>query len=148
METFTMIKVEQKKNENEINNNESNSNSNEFDFSILRAKIEKSYKQISISRKMRKFYKRRYQLFHRFDLGVLLDLESWYSVTPEQTAAHIAHKCFRMLSQTPSTNTTKTSAQQESVCLDGFCGSGGNSIQFARLFDRVISAVLSRWTIV
>ena len=48
-----------------------------FDFETFRNKIKKSYKQISISRKMRKFYRRRYQLFNRFDSGVLMDLESW-----------------------------------------------------------------------
>jgi trimethylguanosine synthase len=39
--------------------------------------------------------------------------ESWYSVTPEQIAKHIAQRC------------------KCDVIVDGFCGAGGNSIQFA-----------------
>jgi hypothetical protein len=41
--------------------------------------------------------------------------ESWYSVTPEKIAEHIADKC-------------KTGG----VILDAFCGCGGNTIQFAK----------------
>ena len=99
-----------------------------FDFDMFRNKIEKSYKQISISRKMRKFYRRRYQLFNKFDSGILMDLESWYSVTPEATARHIASKCFNSMQ-----------SRSNLVVLDAFCGSGGNTIQFAKYFDRVIS---------
>jgi trimethylguanosine synthase len=39
--------------------------------------------------------------------------ESWFSVTPEQIAEHIAQRC------------------QCDVIVDAFCGAGGNSIQFA-----------------
>ncbi len=47
---------------------------------------------------MRKYYMKRYQLFSRFDDGVLLESkESWYSVTPEKVAEHIAQKCYRTL---------------------------------------------------
>lgn len=99
-----------------------------FSFDLFKSKIEKSYKQVSVSRKMRKFYARRYQLFNKFDHGVLMDTESWYSVTPEAVARHIAHKCFSSLGSRP-----------DLTVLDAFCGSGGNTIQFARLFDRVIS---------
>lgn len=101
-----------------------------FDFEIFRCGIHRSYKQISVSRKMRKFYRRRYQLFARFDAGILLDTESWFSVTPEAVAAHVAARCFRSLSQHSSRPLT---------VLDAFCGAGGNTIQFARLFDHVIS---------
>jgi trimethylguanosine synthase len=37
-----------------------------------------------------KFWKKRYYLFSKFDRGVLIDDESWYSVTPEPMAKHIA----------------------------------------------------------
>jgi len=47
--------------------------------------------------------------------GILyLVLESWFSVTPEKIAAHIADKCAT-----------------EGVIVDAFCGCGGNTIQFA-----------------
>jgi hypothetical protein len=52
---------------------------------------------------MRKYYMKRYQLFTRFDDGVLLDSkESWYSVTPEKVAEHIALKCFQALKCNPN----------------------------------------------
>lgn len=72
----------------------------------------------------------RYRLFSRFDDGIRLDAESWYSVTPEvrllpspthspfvnnnsslaqAIADHIAQKC---LGDTPR------------IVVDGFCGAG------------------------
>lgn len=50
----------------------------------------------------------------RFDDGIRLDRESWFSVTPENVARHIANKC------------------QYDVVVDAFCGAGGNTIQFAK----------------
>ena len=99
-----------------------------FSFPAFKSKIEKSNKQIAISRKMKKFFNRRYQLFNRFDAGVLMDLESWYSVTPEVVAKHIAERCFAQLGSSPNR-----------TVLDAFCGSGGNTIQFAKQFDTVLS---------
>ncbi len=103
--------------------------SNEFDFGNLKSKIEKSYKQISISKKMKKYYNRRYMLFTRFDEGCLLDTESWFSVTPEKTARHIANQVFEKMGNT-----------SDLTILDGFCGSGGNTIQFCKYFENVISS--------
>lgn len=105
----------------------------EFDFELFRCSIHRSYKQISVSRKMRKFYARRYQLFARFDAGILLDNESWFSVTPEAVAAHVAARCFHRLQNNSSTPRAFTTV------LDAFCGAGGNTIQFARFFDHVIA---------
>lgn len=42
-----------------------------------------------------KYYDQRYRLFSRYDQGILLDEESWYSVTPEIIAQDIARKCHR-----------------------------------------------------
>jgi trimethylguanosine synthase len=103
-------------------------NNFDFDFTIFKNKIIKNYKQIAISRKLRKFYRKRYQLFSLFDSGILLDNESWFSVTPEQVAKHIAQKCFE-----------KMGSRSDLVILDAFCGSGGNTIAFAQLFEQVIS---------
>ena len=103
---------------------------NDFDFALLHAKVEKSYGQISLARRTRKYYKRRYHLFHRFDDGILLaDRECWYSVTPEAVAAHCARSCLQRLAPRGS----------NCVVLDAFCGSGGNTIQLAKCFDRVIA---------
>uniref|UniRef100_A0A0X3PQB6 Trimethylguanosine synthase n=1 Tax=Schistocephalus solidus TaxID=70667 RepID=A0A0X3PQB6_SCHSO len=70
---------------------------------------------------MTKWWKRRYDLFERFDDGIELDKESWYSVTPEIIARHQARMCSCHL------------------IIDGFAGVGGNSIQFAQTCAFVIS---------
>ncbi|XP_065365502.1 trimethylguanosine synthase [Calliphora vicina] len=68
-----------------------------------------------------KYWRKRFSLFSRFDEGIRLDRESWFSVTPEKVAKHLAErlKC--------------------SIIVDGFCGSGGNVIQFALTCDKVIA---------
>ncbi|KAM3960755.1 trimethylguanosine synthase 1 [Aphomia sociella] len=71
--------------------------------------------------KMFKYWKKRHSLFHRFDEGIKLDRESWFSVTPEQVARHIAEKFAY------------------DVVLDAFCGAGGNTIQFALTCKKVIA---------
>lgn len=48
-------------------------------------------------------------------------IESWYSVTPEKIAQHQAERC------------------RSNVIVDAFCGSGGNTIQFAYTCERVIA---------
>ena len=40
-----------------------------------------------------KYWAQRYRLFSRYDDGVKLDPESWYSITPEKIAQHIAERC-------------------------------------------------------
>jgi trimethylguanosine synthase len=125
--------AKRRKMNDEIENSRNDTNQEEsepaFDMELLRTRILRSYKQISVSRKMRKFYARRYQLFTRFDAGILLDNESWFSVTPEAVADHVAHRCLATMN-----------SDRSLTVLDGFCGSGGNTIAFARLFDHVIAA--------
>jgi trimethylguanosine synthase len=99
---------------------------------------------------LRKYWHRRFNLFSRFDEGIKLDegnryifadmskrenfrccqrsffAESWYSVTPEQIAKHIAQRC------------------KCDVIVDGFCGAGGNSIQFAFTCKRGAFVVFRR----
>lgn len=55
------------------------------------------------------------RLFSKFDEGIILDDESWYSVTPEIIAKHVAKRALE--------NGIK-------LLIDGFCGAGGNTIQF------------------
>lgn len=45
-------------------------------------------------------------------------LDSWFSVTPEKIARHIADRC------------------QCDLIIDAFCGAGGNAIQFAFTCER------------
>eukprot|EP00092_Neocalanus_flemingeri_P011936 GFUD01012869.1.p1 GENE.GFUD01012869.1~~GFUD01012869.1.p1 ORF type:complete len:531 (+),score=211.61 GFUD01012869.1:148-1593(+) len=68
-----------------------------------------------------KYWAQRYRLFSKYDEGVRLDAESWYSVTPEKIAEHIAERC------------------RCDLIVDGFCGVGGNAIQFAFTCERVIA---------
>jgi trimethylguanosine synthase len=62
-----------------------------------------------------KFWAQRKRLFSRFDEGIQMDAESWYSVTPEEIAKHIAR---RMASGDHGAN----------VILDAFGGVAGNTI--------------------
>lgn len=70
-----------------------------------------------------KYYLQRYSLFSRFDLGVMLDEEAWYSVTPERLAQHHAQRLI------------------DSGCfgvVDACCGVGGNAIQFALVLENAL----------
>ncbi|KAI5694689.1 hypothetical protein M8J75_003314 [Diaphorina citri] len=71
---------------------------------------------------LNKYYQQRYLYWSRYDEGILMDEESWYSVTPEKVAQHIASRC-----------------KASDVVIDGFCGCGGNTIQFAAICQKVIS---------
>lgn len=68
-----------------------------------------------------KYWNQRYRLFAKFDEGIQLDYESWFSVTPQKIAEHIAERC------------------RCDLIVDGFCGVGGNAIQFAFTCERVIA---------
>ncbi|KAK4744806.1 hypothetical protein SAY87_011118 [Trapa incisa] len=68
-----------------------------------------------------KYWHQRYLLFSRYDDGIKLDKEGWFSVTPEPIAKHHAFRC--------GSNTV----------IDGFTGVGGNAIQFAKSGKHVIA---------
>jgi len=61
--------------------------------------------------KIQKYFKKRHLLFSKFDQGIQLDEESWYSVTPEPVALYLAERL------------------KTDIIIDGFCGVGGNLIQ-------------------
>jgi 16S rRNA G966 N2-methylase RsmD len=65
-----------------------------------------------------KYWAQRHRLFSRYDLGIKIDREGWFSVTPEAIARHIAQKM--------------TSGKMDLVVLDAFVGVGGNAIAFAQ----------------
>ncbi|KFV20563.1 Trimethylguanosine synthase, partial [Tauraco erythrolophus] len=73
--------------------------------------------EISADPELVKYWAQRYRLFSRFDEGIKLDREGWFSVTPEKIAEHIAVR----VSQSFNCD----------VVVDAFCGVGGNAIQFA-----------------
>eukprot|EP01084_Bolivina_argentea_P173488 300507_1 len=68
-----------------------------------------------------KYWYQRYRLFSKYDEGIEMDKESWYSVTPEKIAINIAEKC------------------KCNVIMDAMCGVGGNAIAFAQYCDFVIA---------
>lgn len=90
--------------------------------------------EIANDKTLLKYWYKRFSLFSLFDMGIKLDkgmciwftvflysikiprisiTESWFSVTPEKVAIHTAERC------------------KCDVIVDAFCGSGGNTIQFA-----------------
>ncbi|KAJ4701744.1 Trimethylguanosine synthase [Melia azedarach] len=68
-----------------------------------------------------KYWCQRYLLFSRFDDGIRMDEEGWFSVTPEPIARHHAVRCGC------------------GIIVDCFTGVGGNAIQFARRSKHVIA---------
>lgn len=87
---------------------------------------------------LQKYYHQRYDYFSLFDEGIQIDEEGWYSVTPEVIAAHIAQEALSIV----LTGCEGEGRESNTVVLDAFCGVGGNTIQFAKCFDRVIAVDL------
>jgi trimethylguanosine synthase len=71
-----------------------------------------------------KYWAQRRRLFSRFDDGIQLDKEGWFSVTPEAIANHIAKRVVE--------ETSPQTSSEGIIVLDSFCGCGGNAIAFAR----------------
>ncbi|KAM3377582.1 trimethylguanosine synthase [Capsicum galapagoense] len=74
-----------------------------------------------VSPLVKKYWFQRYDLFWRYDQGIKMDEEGWFSVTPEQIAVRHALRCGG------------------GVVIDGFAGVGGNAIQFATMCHHVIA---------
>ncbi|KAJ4958834.1 hypothetical protein NE237_025945 [Protea cynaroides] len=87
----------------------------------VKATPEEPFKEESISPLVRKYWLQRYSLFSRYDEGIQMDEEGWFSVTPEKIA--ISH------------------AQRSGggTVIDCFTGVGGNAIQFARACCHVVA---------
>ena len=73
-----------------------------------------------------KFWLQRYYYFSKFDKGIKMDKESWYSVTPEQIAKYTAKLI------------------KGKTIIDGFCGCGGNVIQFSKYCSKVYAIDISK----
>lgn len=67
-----------------------------------------------------KFWAQRKRLFSRYDEGIIMDKEGWYSVTPEAIATHLSDRIVAM------------HHSNSLIVLDAFAGCGGNVIAFAR----------------
>ncbi|TIA90543.1 hypothetical protein E3P99_01543 [Wallemia hederae] len=89
--------------------------------------MEEKYKELiyrdksQVPEHLLKYYYQRNRLFSQYDQGVILDEESWYSVTPELIAMQTAERC------------------RCGTIVDAFCGVGGNAISFAFTCERVIA---------
>uniref|UniRef100_M4BGE9 Trimethylguanosine synthase n=1 Tax=Hyaloperonospora arabidopsidis (strain Emoy2) TaxID=559515 RepID=M4BGE9_HYAAE len=81
----------------------------------------KKKKKHPVAKDVLKFYMRRHTLFEKFENGIQLDHESWFSVTPQAIAEHIAMRLSC------------------DVVLDPFAGCGGNVIQLAMTCKQVIA---------
>lgn len=104
---------------------------NSLDDTIFKAKKEKKKRRkgakklpvglpadLASDPSLLKFWYKRYSLFSKFDQGIKLDREGWFSVTPERIAEHIGERC------------------RCDLIVDAFCGPGGNAIQFALVCER------------
>jgi hypothetical protein len=98
-----------------------------------------------------KYWAQRRRLFKKFDEGIELDAEGWYSVTPEVVADHVASRFedaseqFKRASNNNGRNVRNRKGKQSSkpmVILDAFCGCGGNAIAFAKLPSSVVSHII------
>mmetsp|Transcript_48985 Transcript_48985/g.59087 ORF Transcript_48985/g.59087 Transcript_48985/m.59087 type:complete len:745 (+) Transcript_48985:71-2305(+) len=88
-----------------------------------------------------KYWAQRRRLFSRFDEGIELDSESWYSVTPEAIADHVARRMGEMASSMIEMESNCFN-NEGIVILDAFCGCGGNGIAFGKLSPFVVSKVV------
>ncbi|KAJ3318896.1 Trimethylguanosine synthase [Boothiomyces sp. JEL0866] len=73
-----------------------------------------------LPKNMHKYFHQRYSLFSLFD-HIKIDMEGWFSVTPEQIAIHLANRL------------------KGGTVIDAFCGVGGNTIQFSKVCSKVIA---------
>lgn len=81
---------------------------------------------------MRKYWYQRYDIFAKYDNGILLTKELWFSVTPESISKFTA-KFINYAFNVKDKNT----GNRELVVMDAFCGGGGNVIQFLEYSDKI-----------
>ena len=78
---------------------------------------------------LERYFHQRRSLFSRYDRGVWLDAEGWYSATPEAVA--IATSDLLMGGRSGGVPGAETPRRPPSLFVDGFVGVGGNAIQQA-----------------
>ena len=83
-------------------------------------------------RSIDKYWAQRRRLFLKFDKGIQLDSEGWYSVTPEIIADHVAQRVGD-LSAAAADAAANNHNGAGWVVLDAFCGCGGNGIAFSKI---------------
>ncbi|XP_060858007.1 uncharacterized protein LOC132935463 isoform X1 [Metopolophium dirhodum] len=88
-----------------------------------------SHRPCNWKRFSNRYWTMRHMLFSKFEHGILLDDESFYSVCPEILSYHIAKRC------------------KNDIALDPFCGAGGNIIQLAFTSNLVIAVDIDPYKI-
>ncbi|KAF3985870.1 hypothetical protein FT663_02113 [Candidozyma haemuli var. vulneris] len=85
----------------------------------------------TLPKNCKKYWRKRYQIFSKFDEGIYLTSELWYSVTPESVAKYTAHF-------------VKKNLKKCRYVLDVCCGGGGNTIQFAKVCKKAVGVDINR----
>ncbi|KAI3767420.1 hypothetical protein L2E82_17525 [Cichorium intybus] len=80
---------------------------------IENTEVEFEISMEEISPIINKYWCQRYLLFSKYDEGIKMDQEGWFSATPECIARHHAFRC------------------RNGIIVDCFTGVGGNAIRFA-----------------
>lgn len=84
---------------------------------------------------MRKYWKQRKQLFKKYDNGIILTKELWFSVTPESMSKFTAKFLNNLL---------LNEQKKKLKILDAFCGGGSNIIQFLKYEHTVYCADINK----
>ncbi|SCU70824.1 Methyltransferase small domain/Ribosomal protein L11 methyltransferase (PrmA)/Met-10+ like-protein/tRNA (Uracil-5-)-methyltransferase/Putative RNA methylase family UPF0020/Methyltransferase domain/RNA cap guanine-N2 methyltransferase, putative [Trypanosoma equiperdum] len=79
----------------------------------------------SDDKSVEKYYGQRHRLWSRFDDGVWMTKKGWFEVTPEGIAR--------------SSASLHDVLKDKGCCLDLFCGCGGDTVQLAQVFEKVIA---------
>ncbi|KAJ2584326.1 Trimethylguanosine synthase [Coemansia sp. RSA 1836] len=89
---------------------------------------------------LEKYWRGRYNFFWRFDEGIAIDEEGWYSVTPEAIAEDTAERIAQLHNKQLPSPSKKRATDYGRICvIDAFCGVGGNAIKFAEWCECVIA---------
>ncbi|CAL5329636.1 unnamed protein product [Camellia sinensis] len=87
----------------------------------LKIRARKRAREEGLSPLVKKYWLQRYDLFSKYDQGIKMDEEGWFSVTPEEIAVRHAER------------------SGGGVVIDCFAGVGGNAIQFAKMCYHVVA---------
>ncbi|KAJ2689336.1 Trimethylguanosine synthase [Coemansia spiralis] len=90
---------------------------------------------------LEKYWRQRYNFFWRFDEGIAIDEEGWYSVTPEAIAEDTAERVAQLHNQRklPGRKQRRATDFGRICIVEAFCGVGGNAIKFAEWCEHVIA---------
>ncbi|XP_057496827.1 uncharacterized protein LOC130781605 [Actinidia eriantha] len=87
----------------------------------VKIRVNKRARVQGVSPLVKKYWLQRYDLFSKYDEGIKMDEEGWFSVTPEEIAVRHAER------------------SGGGAIIDGFAGVGGNAIQFAKMCYHVVA---------